>query len=113
MVWGAGDKFDGGAGTDMLKLSSGHLNLTNVNNTSILNVETINMTGGGSNTLTVNLQDVLDISSTTNTLKVLGEGGDTVNFVGAQGAGTSVAGGFKSYTVGLATLLIDSDITVL
>jgi hypothetical protein len=111
LVWGVGDTVDGGSGSDTLKHMTGDLDLTALANTQIRNVETINMTGGGNNALTLDMQDVLDISSTTDTLRVLGNTGDVVNALGfvAQGAASS---GFRTYTNGAATLLVDTDVTV-
>jgi Ca2+-binding RTX toxin-like protein len=111
LMWGSTDSYEGGAGTDTLKVTSGDLDLTAVVNTKIKNVEQIDLTGGGNNRLTLNVSDVLDISSTTNTLKVLGTAGDSVDIVGAFTTG-SVAGGFRTYRLGTGTLLIDTDIVV-
>jgi Ca2+-binding RTX toxin-like protein len=108
LVWDAADtRVDGGAGTDTLK--SGDLDLTAVANTKIVDVERINLTGGGDDRLTLNMDDILDISSTTDTLKVLGNAGDSVDIVGSfTFQGTS--GGYRAYQVGSATLLVDTDI---
>jgi Ca2+-binding RTX toxin-like protein len=111
LAWASTDSFDGGAGTDTLKLSSGSLNLTTIPNIKIKNIEQIDLTGAGKNRLTLNVSDLLDISSTTNTLKVLGSAGDSVDIVGSftvRGA----AGGFRTYKVGTGTLLVDTDILV-
>jgi hypothetical protein len=45
-------------------------------------IEKIDITGSGDNTLIVNLNDVLDASTNTNILKVLGNSGDSVNALG-------------------------------
>jgi Ca2+-binding RTX toxin-like protein len=111
LVWGTGDRIDGGAGTDTLKMTSGNLNLATLANDRILNVETINMTGGGNNILTLTGDDVLDMSST-DTLKILGNPGDVLNLqpqLTVEGAAVS---GFRTYTLGAATLLVDIDVMV-
>jgi Ca2+-binding RTX toxin-like protein len=115
LVWAATDTCDGGEGTDTLKLTGGNLNLTTVTNTKIRNVEYIDLTRGGNNRLTLNLSDVIDISSTTNTLKVLGSTGDSVDIVGTFTIGglSGYYGDFRTYRLGTGTLLIDTDITVI
>jgi hypothetical protein len=45
-------------------------------------IEKIDITGSGNNTLILNLNDVLDASTSTNVLKVLGNSGDSVNASG-------------------------------
>ena len=70
--------------------------------------------GSGSDTLTLGLQDVLDISKTTNTLSVLGSSGDTVAFLDTFTQGnTQVVDGvtFNIFSSGNAQVLIDEDIT--
>jgi len=111
LIWHVADTLiNGGAGEDTLQVTSGSLNLTTIGNGKILNVEQIDLTGGGTNVLTLNTQDVLALSTTTNTLKVLGDAGDSINIVpGFTDQG--VSGGFHRYTFGGATLLVDLDIT--
>lgn len=114
MVWGSTDSFDGGVGTDTLKLLSGNMNLTAVANSKIKNVEVIDMLEGGDNVLTLDARDVLDFSSTTNTLKVLGDDGrDSVDIVGTFTDGGEVAGGMHKYTFSNGcVLLVTEDVTV-
>jgi hypothetical protein len=71
--------------------------------------------GTGNNSLTFNRLDVLDLSDTTNRLIVNGNAGDAVTFTG-QGwmfRSTNTVDGilYDRYTVGAATLLVDTDIT--
>lgn len=111
LYWDASDSLvDGGDGSDNLRLLSGNLNLAAIDNETIRDIETINMTRSGSNRLTLNAQDILDFSSTTDTLRVLGDSGDSVDIVGDY-ADQGVSGGYHRYAVGSATLLVDTDIT--
>ena len=100
-------RVDGGGNTDTLKLDGSDLtlNLTNISNTRIQDIEKINITGSGSNTLILNLNDVLDTSTSTNILKVLGNSDDTVNasgFVKALGAETEGSITYDVYTHSVA-----------
>ena len=111
LLWGAGDRLNGGAGTDTLKLAGGDLDLTSIGNSAIGGTETISLKGRGDNELTLNASDILDFSSTTNTLRVLGENGDTVDLRGSF-SDAGITGQFHRYQSGSAVLLVDSDITV-
>jgi Ca2+-binding RTX toxin-like protein len=112
LVWGAGDvKLDGGTGTDTMNLSV-NLNLRNLANSKFVNLEQINMKGGGGDVLSLNVTDVLDFSSSTNTLKILGDTADTV-YRGSGWSGGSIVNGFRTYMQGAATLLVEDDIRVL
>jgi hypothetical protein len=113
--------YNGGAGEDTLRFdgSGQSLNLLTVPQTTIQNIENIDLTGAGNNTLTLNVADVLDLSSTTNQVIVLGNAGDVVNSTG-QGwvAGANQVIGGQTYAayskvsgVDIATLLIDTDVT--
>jgi hypothetical protein len=110
LVWGAGDRADGGAGTDTLKAKSGDLDLTALADTVITNVETVDLRGGSAVALTLAAADVLALNGA-DTLRVLGDANDVVNAVGfaAQGDPT---GGFQRYVSAGATLLVETDVTV-
>jgi Ca2+-binding RTX toxin-like protein len=114
LVWQASDsRVDGGANADTLKLTGAqHLNLVNVVDTRITAVEKIDM--AGTNTLTLGASDVLAIS-TTDTLTVNGNGGDSVTAMG-NWTSAGMQGAYEVYTLGGATLrvhqLIDLTITV-
>ncbi|CAC9562594.1 hypothetical protein formerly called flagellar hook-length control protein FliK [uncultured Gammaproteobacteria bacterium] len=83
---GAGNRarVDGGGNIDTLVLDGSGLtlDLTNISNIRIQDIEKIDITGSGDNTLILNLNDVLDASTSTNILKVLGNDGDSVNASG-------------------------------
>ncbi|AYQ56073.1 alpha integrin [Bathymodiolus thermophilus thioautotrophic gill symbiont] len=74
-------RVDGGGNTDTLKLAGVDLSLdlTQIDNGRIQDIEIIDLTGSGNNTLKLNLNDLLDISSETNVLKVIGDTGDKVD----------------------------------
>lgn len=111
MVWSAPDSYDGGGGLDTLRLAV-DLNLLSVLDTRILNVEQINMNGGGGDTLTLKASDVRALSSTTDTLKVLGDGDDTVDLRGVFNEVAATAS-FVTYQNGSAIVKIDVDINVI
>lgn len=112
LFWGAGDAgANGGAGVDTLALESASLNLRRTPNDAIVEVERVSLAGEGANRLILNARDVLDLSSTTNVLRVLGDAGDTVSLHGSF-AERGTAGGFTRYKSGAAVVLIDSDIAV-
>jgi Ca2+-binding RTX toxin-like protein len=110
LVWAATDTFKGGAGTDTLDVALGNLNLTTVVDARITDVEQVDLRGGGAQTLTVAQADVLALSSTVNTLTVLGDAGDTV--VAAGFAQIEDLNGFHRYQNGMAVLLVEMDVAV-
>jgi len=81
---------DAGPGRDTLRLTSGgqELDLTNITDDDVQGIETIDITGSGANTLTLDVQEVENISATTDDLTVIANGDDTVNF----GGGWSLTG---------------------
>jgi len=114
--------YDGGAGSDTLRFASASqsLDLMALAQSKIQNIEVIDLTGTGNNTLALTPEDVLDLSSTTNQLIVMGNAGDVINSTGQgwnRDSTTTTIGGqvYDVYTkdVGgvIATLLVDSDIT--
>jgi Ca2+-binding RTX toxin-like protein len=112
MVWGAGDILNGGAGAaDAVKLNAS-LNLVKLPNEKILNVETFDMTDGANQTLTLATLDVLKLSTTTDTLTVLGNAGDKVNLNGAFVLDSTV-GDFEFWKLGGATVKIETELTVI
>jgi hypothetical protein len=117
LIWDAADALvNGGNGSgDTLKVTGSgvKMNLTALPDGRVVEIERIDLTGSGNNALTLNAQEVLDLSSTSDALRVLGNAGDTVHRGGGwtTGADDVIAGTtYHSYTQGLATLLVDSDI---
>ncbi|SFF14607.1 integrin alpha [Nitrosomonas sp. Nm166] len=73
------ESVDGGIGNDVLALGGSglNLNLTDIGD-KINGIETIRLFGTGDNTLTLTAADVLNLSDTSNTLKVNGDAGDRI-----------------------------------
>ena len=111
LAWDSLDTMiDGGTGTDTLRVDSGDADLTAFAGT-ITGIEVIDLaTDTGANTVTLAAADVLDISDT-DTVTITGDGADSVE-AGSGWTDGGIAGGFHTYTQGLATLLVDTDVTV-
>ncbi len=71
----------GGSGTDTLRLDGSGLilDLTTIPNNRIVDIEQIDITGSGNNTLNLTAREVLNLSSHNNTLVVRRNAGDVVN----------------------------------
>ena len=71
----------GGTGVDTLRLDGSglYLDLTSISDNRLVDIEQIDITGDGVNTLTLDVHEVLNISSHSNTLVVFRGSGDTVN----------------------------------
>jgi len=76
-------RIDGGSGDDTLVLTGGGLtlDLTDIADSALTGIETIDITGSGNNTLTLDALEVLNGSDTSNTLTVIGDEGDTIYVV--------------------------------
>ncbi len=112
LVYDAADvRIDGGYGTDTLQLAGAgvSLNLDNVSGTQLRGLEAVDLTGSGANSLRLNVQDLLNLSDTSNTLTVLGDGNDSVVATGGWGSGVNL-GTVTQFTHGHAILLIDNDV---
>ena len=74
-------EFDGGLGTDFLELleAGQTLDLTNADVT-VRDIEGIDITGTGNNKLVISIDAVKEASSTTDTLEVVSNAGDTITF---------------------------------
>ncbi len=105
----------GGNGTDTLRLNSSGLtlNLTILADNTLTDIEVIDITGTGDNTLTLDFQEVVNLSSTSNTLTVRANAGDSFNigtgwFHDADQTIDSVT--YQVFTQGTATVLVDSSV---
>ncbi|MDO8334142.1 MAG: FG-GAP-like repeat-containing protein, partial [Nitrosomonas sp.] len=102
---------DGGAGNDTLVWVVGDLSLVSVRG-KINDIETINLTGVGNNTLTLTLTDLLNLSGTSNTLTVEGDVGDNVAGLSAEWINGGISNGYRIFTQGTAVLQIDASMSV-
>lgn len=111
---------DGGNGNDTLVFTGAGmtLDLTNLpTGASVSNIETIDLTGTGDNSLVIGLDDLL--VSDSNTLVVNGDAGDTVTVTGATklAADTTINGvTYAQYDIdsnGTADLLVQTDVSVI
>jgi hypothetical protein len=110
---------DGGAGTDTLRMAgtSGFtLDLPTLAPGAIKDIEVIDLVAGElNNILTVTQQTLLDLSTTSDRLTVLGDSGDTVNANGfsAGGAAQTVDGiTYNVYNNGSAELWVQQGVVV-
>ncbi|SEQ20704.1 integrin alpha [Nitrosomonas ureae] len=110
-----GDDFefvDGGTGDDTLGLAGSNFNLDLPNLIDkIHSIETIALYGVGDITLTLSAQNVIDLSDTTNILKIKGNTGDSVIGLSSGWTDGGVHGNFHTYTQWEAVLLIGVEVT--
>jgi Ca2+-binding RTX toxin-like protein len=114
LFWDARDaSVNGERGTDRLMIGGADIDLRSLSAGRIRNIETVDMTGGDgtADRLTLNRAEVLDITSTGNTLTVLGDNRDVVNIVGPF-TEVGLSGRFNVYRSGGATLIVETDVTV-
>ncbi len=119
-------RVDAGLGQDTLRFdgTGQSLDLTNIDNLRYQGIETIDLTGTGNNSLTLELADLFDLSAevnifpttdSANTLVVQGDSGDSVtsSSQGWANQGNVVIGSevFAHYTSGVGHLYVDTDIT--
>jgi hypothetical protein len=118
IVGDASFRVDGGSGIDTLRLfgTSGFgLNLSTLATGAIKEIEVIDLVAGSlNNSLTVTQQSLLDLSSTSNRLTVLGDSGDTVTAVGFTAGSNQIVNDitYNTYTSGLAQLWVQQGVTV-
>ncbi len=103
-------RIDGGSGTDILLLDGGGLtlDLTSIQDSRLTGIERIDLSGGA-NTVTLDLQEVLNISDTSNTLTVVRDINGTINIgSGWTQTNTQVINGDQhlTFSQGNATLIL-------
>ena len=104
---------DGGTGTDILHLDGKDLNLdlASVGDT-IQGIETICIYGRGDNTLSLTADSVINLSATSNTLKLHGNAGDRVTVQDDGWADGGVKGFYHIYTNDEAVLLVGANLAI-
>jgi Ca2+-binding RTX toxin-like protein len=111
-------RVDGGADIDTLRLAGTNgftLDLSALAAVAIKDIEVIDLVAGSlGNMLTVTRQTLMNLSTTTNRLTVLGGSGDTVNATGFTfgSAQTENSINYTTYTNGLANLWVQNGVTV-
>ncbi|PHZ86129.1 hypothetical protein CRD36_05520 [Paremcibacter congregatus] len=114
LVYSSGDEFGGGEDYDTLLVEEKDIVLE-LSQILLTDIEIIDVTGSGDNSLTLSLQDVLDKTDSNNQVRVDGDTGDTVTSTlqdWLQGDDQVIDEEmYHTYTSGDATLLIDTDIT--
>jgi Ca2+-binding RTX toxin-like protein len=98
---------DGGTGTDTLALTGSGitLNLASIADTKLQDIEAIDL-GAGGNTLRLTALEVRNLSETSNTLRVTGGTGASVQFDDTGWVQGATSDGFVSFTNGTATALV-------
>ena len=95
---------DGGAGDDTLMISHDVLDFSVIADGTISNVEKLDLNDSDAQSVSLNLDDVLDMTDGNNTLEVTGGAGDEVTFEGVQGPGadwTHQGGGLFTHSNGI------------
>ncbi len=104
---------DGGDGNDALHLAGSGMNLDlSVLGDQIHNIETICLYGRGDNTLTLTAESLLDLSSSTDTLKVHGNSGDHIVVQDDGWVDGGNQGFYHTYTHDDAVLLVGANVAV-
>ena len=78
--------------------------------TDIERIDLYNLGGNAADTLILGEKEILALSSTTDTLVILGGSADAIDIVGSY-TDEGIHDGYRRYQVGAATLLVDPDIT--
>ena len=104
---------DGGDGNDVLHLAGANLNFDLATlGSNIQGIESICIYGRGDNTLSLTAESLLDLSDTTNTLKVQGNSGDHIFVQDSGWIDDGSHGFYHSYIQDDAVLLVGANVTV-
>ncbi|MGN7614528.1 hypothetical protein ACQZV8_20860, partial [Magnetococcales bacterium HHB-1] len=107
-------RIDGGGDYDTLDIDGSGLtlDLTTLSDKKLSSIESIDLTGSGNNTLVLDKLEVLNLSGSTNTLRIEGDAGDAVQTDGWIYNQSIVDGGvtYSRYTQGEAVLEINANI---
>jgi hypothetical protein len=105
-------KIDGGTGTDTLSLEGAGITLDFATlGMKVEGIEVIDLTGTGSNTASLNFQDIVNLSETSNTLTIDGNSGDVLTVTSGTWNFGGVGATYATYTSGAATLLVGGDVS--
>lgn len=114
LYWDSADALlDGGEGVDTLAVNSDEmlLNFLGIANDKIQGIEIVSLLGTGAG-LRLQAADILDLSSSSDTLIVDGNADDYVQLFGGTWTSSGSISGYTSYQQGMAVLLVDSAIAV-
>ncbi|MEK7344640.1 MAG: Ig-like domain-containing protein, partial [Pseudomonadota bacterium] len=107
---------DGGAGNDRLIIKGATVDLTTLTTGQVKNIETLDLTGNGNNTVQLSAANVANMVDSRNQLNVWGNTGDKLILPDLDWvAGSDVTENgivYKTYTRGVYTLRVDSDVQV-
>ncbi len=113
----AGSRLDGGQGFDVFHVSTtDSVDFTAITSGQITNVERLGFINGNANTITLNYDNVIDMTDADNRLFIDLDAGDTLNFNNTSGNDfvkvedvSTQHGEYDSYTDGTITVLVNSD----
>ncbi len=107
-------RLDGGLGEDTLRLEGDgfSLDFSNFFDVAIVGFEVVDLGGRGDNGLFMDLRDLRVLSSSSNTLRVVGDAGDQLvaDLTGGGLLDEGSDGEFTTYSNGVLTLIVDDDL---